>query len=74
MEKNVSIADILELSVADRIQLVEDVWDSIAAVPQRVHLPQAQRDELRRRFEAFHADPEAGSPWEDVKAEMRRLA
>jgi len=69
MEKNVSITDVLELSVAERIQLVEDIWDSIAAVPESVDLPPAQRDELRRRLKAFHADPEDGSPWEEVKAE-----
>jgi len=74
MEKKVSITNALELSVAERIQLVEDIWDSIAAVPESVDLPPAQRDELRRRLEAFHADPEAGSPWEEVKAEIRHLA
>jgi putative addiction module component (TIGR02574 family) len=62
-----SFADVLELSVPERIQLVEDIWDSIAAVPQSVTLTKAQCDELDRRLEAYGAHPEDGSPWEAVK-------
>ena len=72
MAKPVSIADLLELSVAERIQLVEDLWDSIAAVPEAMPLTGAQRDELDRRLDAYHRDPSAGSPWEDVKRRIRR--
>jgi putative addiction module component (TIGR02574 family) len=68
----VSIADILDLPVDERIRLVEDIWDSIAAVPEAVSLTEAQRQELDRRLESFHAHPEAGSPWEEVKARIRR--
>lgn len=74
MGKNVSIVDVLELSVPERIQLVEDIWDSIAALPESVVLPQAQKEELDRRLEALAADPEGGSPWEEVIARIRQLA
>ena len=60
-------ADILELSVAERIQMVEDIWDSIAAVPEAVPLSEDQKSELDRRLEAYHLNPDAGSPWSDVK-------
>jgi len=63
----VTIADVLELSVPERIQLVEDIWDSIAKLPQPLALSQAQRDELDRRLEDYRQHPEDGSPWEDVK-------
>ena len=43
--------DILKLSVSERIQLVEDIWDSIAQVPDSVQLSEAQRGELDRRFD-----------------------
>ncbi len=63
----VSLADVLELSVAEKIQLVEDIWDSIAARTQPLSLTQAQREELDRRLEDHRQHPEDGSPWEEVK-------
>lgn len=63
----VSAADVLELSVSERIQLVEDIWDSIASVPQSVALTPAQREELDRRLEDYHQHPADGSPWEEVR-------
>ena len=60
-------SDIVELSVAERIQMVEDIWDSIAAVPEAVPLSEDQKKELDRRLEAYHINPDAGSPWSEVK-------
>ena len=60
-------ADIIELSVAERIQIVEDIWDSIAAVPESVPLSEDQKNELDRRLEAYHKNPDSGSPWNEVK-------
>jgi putative addiction module component (TIGR02574 family) len=64
---NLTLADILELDISERIQLVEDIWDSIAAFPNAVPLTDAQKEELDRRLSAYRANPEAGSPWDDVK-------
>jgi len=64
-------AEILELSVAERIQIVEDIWDSIAAVPEAVPLTQEQKKELDRRLEAYHLNPDAGSPWAEVQKRIR---
>ncbi len=66
----VSFADILEMSVTERIHLVEDLWDSIAAAPESLHLTKGEREELDRRLEAYHKDPDAGSPWVEVKARI----
>ena len=63
----VSLADVLELSVPERIQLVEDIWDSIAVIPQPVPLTEAQRDELDRRLEDYRQHPEDGSTWDEVE-------
>ena len=60
-------ADWLELDVDERIDLVEDIWDSIAAVPARVRLADWQREELDRRLQQYHRDPSAGSPWNVVR-------
>ena len=63
----VSVADVLELSVPERIQLVADIWDSIAAIPHKIPLTPAQREELDRRLEDYHQHPDEGSPWEEVR-------
>lgn len=63
----ISLADILKLTVSERIQLAEDIWDSIAALPESVELTDAQRDELDRRLAAFHQTPHAAVPWAEVK-------
>jgi len=63
--------DILELSVAERIQIVEDIWDSIAAVPEAVPLNEDQKNELDCRLEAYHLNPDAGSPWLEVRQRLR---
>ena len=63
--------DLLELSVAERIQMVEDIWDSIAAVPETVPLSEDQKRELDHRLEAYHLNPDAGSPWTEVRERIR---
>lgn len=65
--KQISVAEILELPVAERIRLVELIWDSIAAVPEAVPLSDELKAELDLRLAEFNADPEAGSPWEEVR-------
>ncbi|GMT44148.1 MAG: antitoxin [bacterium] len=67
MDQHVSAADLLELSVSERIQFVEDIWDSIATMPEAVHITEKQKEELNRRLEAYHRNPNLGSPWNEVK-------
>ena len=59
--------DILSLSVAERIELIGDLWDSIAEVPEAVALTEAQKAELDRRLDAYRKDPTAGDPWPVVR-------
>ena len=54
------LSEILQLSVAERIQLVEDIWDSIAAVPDTISLTEEQQAELECRLEAYQANPSEG--------------
>lgn len=49
----------LKLSVEERLQLVEEIWDSIAAAQEAVPLAQAQIEELERRKADLEA-PEVG--------------
>ena len=57
----------LKTAADERIKLVGDIWDSIAEVPEAVRLTDEQRAELDLRLDAYHANPEEGSPWPDVK-------
>ena len=68
------LTDILQMSVAERIQLAEDIWDSIAAVPEALPLTDAERQELDRRLELYAQNPEEGIPWDELKEKVRRSA
>jgi putative addiction module component (TIGR02574 family) len=59
-----------QLSVAQRILLVEEIWDSIAVGQEEVPLTYAQREALQNRVAAYEANPKAGSTWEEVKARL----
>ncbi len=69
---SVSISDLLKLPVAERIRLVEAIWDSIAAVPDAVELSAEQCQELDRRWAAYERDPSAGTPWVEVRSRISR--
>jgi len=68
----IEIDEIRKLSVAERIQLVADIWDSLVAEGEGEALPvtEAQRRELDERLARAEADPGAGKPWEDVKERL----
>ncbi|MFH0907998.1 MAG: addiction module protein [bacterium] len=57
----------MSLSAPERIQRVEDIWDSIAEVPESVPLSDEQKAELDRRLDAYHRNPDEGSPWGMVR-------
>lgn len=63
--------EILSLSVSERILLVEDIWESIAEVPEEVSLTVSQKQELELRLDAYHLNPDAGSPWSEVRDRIR---
>jgi len=70
----VDLDALLQLSVAERIQLVEDLWDSIAleAPDEAFPMSPGLAAELDRRL----ADVRAGNPgaltWEDVRDRILR--
>jgi putative addiction module component (TIGR02574 family) len=62
---------LLELSIDERIKLVEDLWDSIAAEQEALHLTDEQRAELDRRLDTYEADGNRGRLAADAIAEIR---
>lgn len=66
------LEQILNLSVEERIQPVEAIWDSIADNPEALPATEAQRAELDRRLAAHVRDPGAARPWSQVRDELKR--
>lgn len=64
--KHITATDTLELSVPERIQLVEDIWDTISSQPEAVDLSEEDKKIIDARLEAYHRDPAQGAPWKDV--------
>ena len=64
--------DFTHLSPAERIQLAEDLWDSL---PQESELPElsaTQRAELDRRRAEYEGNPMDGEPWDTVRARLTK--
>ena len=64
--------EIERLSIAERVSLVEEIWDSIAASPELLPLTEAQRRELDRRLALHELQPDRVTPWEEVRAKLQR--
>jgi putative addiction module component (TIGR02574 family) len=71
---NAEFAPLLKLGRAERLQLVEDLWDSLAREDTALPLSDAKRDELRRRKERFTQHPQSGLSWDEVKSQARASA
>jgi putative addiction module component (TIGR02574 family) len=65
-------ANLRKLPLDERIRLVEDLWDSIAADQRLLPLTPEQRAELDCRLDAYEADRNSGRPAEDVIADIRK--
>ncbi len=69
--KETVLAELLKLSPAERIQLAEDLWDSVAAQPESLPaLSDDQRKEIERRIAEYAHDPSSALTWEDVRARL----
>jgi putative addiction module component (TIGR02574 family) len=58
-----------QLSVEERPQLIDELWDSLAADSEQLPLTEAQKQELERRLADADANPDEGVPWDVVRAE-----
>ena len=64
--------ELFKLSPAERLELVEELWDSIAAERENEPFPlsDAQREELDRRIRELDEHPERARPWEEVRERL----
>ena len=59
------------LSMPQRLDLTGLLWDSIPDSAEALPVPDWHEQEIERRLASADADPQAGIPWEDVKARLR---
>jgi putative addiction module component (TIGR02574 family) len=62
---------VFDLSPAEKLQLVEDLWDDLAATPTAVPVHEWQKQELARRKANLENNPASGLAWEEVKRRVR---
>jgi putative addiction module component (TIGR02574 family) len=68
--KSITLNEVLKLPVAERIRIVEAIWDSIADSPDAVELTDEQKAELDRRLDDLEQNPNDGSSWAEVRARI----
>jgi putative addiction module component (TIGR02574 family) len=68
---NTQFEPLFKLSRAERLQLVEDLRDSIVQEDEELSVSEEKRAELRRRKERFLQHPSSGRTWEQVKKRAR---
>lgn len=69
---NSIVAEALKCDVSERILIVEDIWDSIAKAPEALPVTNEQKVELDKRLAAYHANPDVGSSWSEVKKRIQK--
>lgn len=74
MHMNTLLKQALRLPVAERRKLADEIYDSIEAEDQHLHLTDEQKAELDRRMEDFRKDPDSSIPWETVRENLRKIA
>ncbi len=72
MDITATLKEITALSIEDRIDLVQAIWDSIAAEQAYPDLTEAQQEELDRRIADREANPDNLLTWEEIKASLKK--
>ncbi len=66
------VTSVFDLSAAEKMQLVEDLWDDLAVTPEAIPVHDWQKQELARRKANLMANPASALTWEDVRLHVRR--
>ena len=68
---NTEFTQVFELTISEKLQLLEDLWDSIASDPDQIPVLDWQKEELARRKAAHSQNSGSGSSWEAAKERIR---
>jgi len=62
--------ELLSLSPAERIRLVEDIWDRIVTEPNEIPLSDSHRAEIDHRLDTSSENPDIDRPWPEFRDEL----
>ena len=66
----VTLDDLLELSIPEKLEIIGGLWDSLADAPGTLAVPEDHKQELDKRLAEYAADPQAGGSWTRVREEI----
>jgi putative addiction module component (TIGR02574 family) len=66
-----TISSVFDLSPSEKLQLVEDLWDDLAADPSAIPIYDWQKEELARRKANLMKNPASGLSWDEVQRRVR---
>jgi putative addiction module component (TIGR02574 family) len=66
MSVSIESLGITQLSVADRLELIEQIWDNLPVEVVAADVPESHIAELAKRCASAQAQPELGKPWREV--------
>lgn len=61
---------IKQLSVPERVRLVQKIWDSLRPEADRLPLTEEQKELVDRRVEEHREDPDSAVSWREVEARL----
>ena len=63
--------NIEDLNPAERLRMIEELWDSLSKQPGSVPLTETQREELDRRLDDLERSGPEGIPWDEILTQIR---
>ena len=67
-----AIDELSKLPLPQRLEIVERLWDSIAADAERLPVTAKQAEELDRLLAAHESNPGEGETWEEIRDRLRK--
>ena len=64
--------EIQELSAADRLRLLEEVWETLAKDSDSLPMSEGHKEEIDRRLEAWHQTGDSGATWQEVRERIEK--
>ncbi len=68
----IKIADIKAMTVEQRLDLIERVWDTLVEIPDEIPVPDWHKDVLEIRLQDFQQNPEDGASWDEIERRITR--
>jgi putative addiction module component (TIGR02574 family) len=68
---NTELNKVFELTLSEKLQLLEDLWDSIALCSEQIPVLDWQKEELAKRKATYLQNPSSGISWEEAKERIR---